>query len=108
MSTEPELLPWEADPNAPIAPVVDQSHQRDPIWDFMKERAKAKFDADRQRFMAKAVAEDDGGWTKHTEWHWSRCVNGERLDYWPSRKKYQWRGQVRRGDVMAIISKEKA
>lgn len=81
--------------------------ERDPIWDFMKERSKAKFDADRQRFMEKAVAEDDGGWTKHTEWHWSRLVNGERLDYWPSRKKYQWRGQVRRGDVMAIVQQQK-
>jgi len=30
-------------------------------------------------------------------------VNGERLDYWPSRKKYQYRGKVKRGDVMQII-----
>jgi hypothetical protein len=76
---------------------------RDPIWDALKEHSKSKFDADRQRFLTKAKAQDDGGWTKHTEHHWSSTVNGERLDYWPSRKKYQWRGKVQRGDVMKIV-----
>jgi hypothetical protein len=76
---------------------------RDPIWDALKDRAKNKFDADRTMFLNQAVAKDDGGWTKHTQWHWSRMVNGERLDYWPSRKKYQWRGKIQRGDVTRII-----
>lgn len=76
---------------------------RDPIWDAIKERSKSKFDHDRKSFMAQAVASDDGGWTKHTEHHWSRRVNGERLDYWPSRKKFQFRGRVLRGDVMKIV-----
>ena len=70
---------------------------RDPIWDALKERSQQKFNADRQRFLTQAQADDDGGWTKHTEWHWSRSVNGERLDYWPSRKKFQYRGRVQRG-----------
>jgi hypothetical protein len=26
------------------------------------------------------------------------------LDYWPSRKKYQWRGKIQRGDVTRIIN----
>lgn len=77
--------------------------ERDPIYDAMKQHFKEKFDADRARFMADAVETDDGGWTKHTQHHWSRDINGERLDYWPSRKKYQWRGKVRRGDVYAIV-----
>jgi len=76
---------------------------RDPIWDALKDRAKNKFDADRAVFFNQALAKDDGGWTKHTQWHWSRMVNGERLDYWPSRKKYQWRGKIQRGDVTRII-----
>lgn len=50
----------------------------------------------RKRFMAEALANDDGGWIKHTEWHWSRSIDGERLDYWPSRKKFQWHGKVNR------------
>jgi hypothetical protein len=77
--------------------------ERDPVWDALKERSKQKFDADRARFMAKAQADDDGGWTKHTDWHWSRMVDGHRLDYWPSRKKFQYQGRVMRGDVMRIV-----
>lgn len=77
---------------------------RDPIWDALKAHSKEKFDADRERFMADAVAEDDGGWTKHTEWHWSRTVAGKRLDYWPSRKKFQYAGKVMRGDIQQFIA----
>lgn len=79
---------------------------RDPIYDAMKGYAKSKFNADRERFLSEAHDKDDGGWTVHTEYHWSRMVAGRRLDYWPSRKKFQYRGKVRRGDVMAFISKE--
>ena len=70
--------------------------ERDPIWDDLKRHSKDKFDADRAEFMKDAEDSDDGGWTKHTEHHWSRKINGENLDYWPTRKKYQWRGKVRR------------
>ena len=76
---------------------------RDPIWDALKEHSKSKFDADRERFMAQAVEHDDGCWTKHTHHHWSRAVGGKRLDYWPSRKKWQYEGRVQRGDVQAFI-----
>ena len=78
---------------------------RDPIWDALKEHSREKFNADRTRFKAEADAADDGGWTKHNEFHWSRTVDGSRLDYWPSRKKYQFRGKVRRGDVQAVLRK---
>ena len=78
---------------------------RDEIWDAIKANAKDKFDADRARFMSEALAADDGEWTRHTEYHWSRTVAGDRLDYWPSRKKFQYRGKVMRGDVAAFIAK---
>ena len=81
---------------------------RDPIYDALKEHSKAKFDADRARFMSEASAADDGGWHKHSAHHWSRTVAGDRLDYWPTRKKYQFRGKVRRGDVYAVIRKYEA
>ena len=71
--------------------------ERDPVWDALKQRGKEKFDADRERFRTEAIRDDDGGWTKHTPYHWSRMIDGDRLDYWPSRKKWQYRGQVRRG-----------
>jgi hypothetical protein len=78
---------------------------RDPIWDAMKAHSKAKFGADRAIFMAQAVAQDDGKWTKHTEHHWSRLVAGKRLDYWPSRKKWMYVTKVQRGDVQAFIQR---
>lgn len=79
----------------------------DDIWDAMKQHSKQKFDADRARFAAEANAADDGGWTKHSQYHWSRIVNGYRLDYWPTRKKYQYKGKVRRGDVYTVIGAPK-
>lgn len=77
--------------------------ERDPIWDALKQHSQDKFDADRARFMAQAQADDDGGWTKHTAYHWSRKINGQQLDYWPSRKKFQFQGNVMRGDVMVYV-----
>ena len=79
---------------------------RDPLWDALKQHKQQKFDADRARFMASAVQTDDGGWTKHTEHHWSRTVAGKRLDYWPSRKKFQYESRVMRGDVQAFMKKK--
>lgn len=82
--------------------------ERDPIWDAMKERSKAKFDADRARFLAQAQEANDGGWVKHTPYHWSRSVAGRRLDYWPSRKKWMFDGRVQRGDVQRFIREVEA
>ena len=79
---------------------------RDPIYDVMKEQSRAKFDADRKKFLERAKAADDGGWTKHTEFHWSRKVNGHRLDYWPSRKKFQFKGKVSRGNVSDFLKSQ--
>jgi len=76
---------------------------RDEIWDIIKEDRKQKFDGDRARFLAEAKAADDGAWTKHTEFHWSRMISGHKLDFWPSRKKFQYRGKVRRGDVYRFM-----
>ena len=81
---------------------------RDPIWDALKADRKQKFDNDRKFFLEEAQKKDDGGWTKHTEFHWSRMVDGHKLDYWPSRKKFQYRGKVKRGDVYEFIRRKVA
>ena len=78
------------------------------IWSALKEHKKAKFDADRERFLKEANANNDGGWTIHTDYHWSRTVSGQRLDYWPSRKKWQYKGRISRGDVQQFIKKLEA
>lgn len=43
------------------------------------------------------------GWHIHTEYHWSRTLNGKRLDYWPSGNKFQYGGKVMCGDVDGFI-----
>lgn len=68
-------------------------------WKALGQHKKDKFDNDRKLFAEQAKVADDGGWIKHTDWHWQRELNGKRLDYWPSRKKFMYEGQVMRGDV---------
>jgi hypothetical protein len=77
---------------------------RDEIYDIMTKMSRDKFDQDRKRFLAGALKADDGKWTKHTKHHWSRLVNGVKLDYWPSRKKWMYCGKVSRGDLMRFIA----
>jgi len=48
------------------------------------------------------------GWNLHTEWHWSRTLNGKRLDYWPSKNKFQYSGKVMCGDVDGFIRKRQS
>jgi len=45
------------------------------------------------------------GWTIHTFWHWSKMLNGNKLDYWPSKKKFMYRGKVKTGDVLEFIKR---
>lgn len=55
-------------------------------------------------YLEAANRQDDGKWAKHTQYHWSRYVNGTRVDYWPSKSKYQIEGRIFQGDVYAAIS----
>lgn len=67
-------------------------------WDFsyLKEFHRKR----RERNLNNA---NPDGWTKHTPYHWSRKLNGERLDYWPSRNKFMYQGKVRTGGVEGFI-----
>jgi hypothetical protein len=66
------------------------------VFDLMKERNK-------ERKAKNLASANPDGWTKHTEYHWSRKLHGKRLDYWPSRNKFQYDGKVMCGDVNAFI-----
>lgn len=68
------------------------------VFDAMRER-------DKERKQRNLAAADPTGWTQHTEYHWSRQLNGKRLDYWPSRNKFQYQGRVMAGDVVGFIKK---
>jgi hypothetical protein len=47
----------------------------------------------RRANLSEANNRADDGWTKHTDHHWSRIINGKRLDYWPSTCKWQYDGK---------------
>lgn len=53
--------------------------------------------------LAKANSE---GWKVHTAYHWSRTVDGKRLDYWPSTTRFQYDGKVYTGGVEGFIKKK--
>ena len=64
-------------------------------------RARREYDKERRSRNLKNA--DSAGWTIHTEYHWSRELNGKRLDYWPSRNKFMYAGRVMCGDVNGFI-----
>jgi hypothetical protein len=45
------------------------------------------------------------GWTVHTDYHWSMTLNGKRLDFWPSRNKFQYDGRIMTGCIAGFIKK---
>lgn len=62
-------------------------------------------------YLTKAMAaakmrqtEPPEGWTKHTHYHWSRQLKGKRLDFWPSKDKWMYEGQIMCGDVDSFIA----
>lgn len=56
----------------------------------------------RKRNLAEANPE---GWEIKTEYHWQRRVDGELIDYWPSRNKWRYKNKTRHGSVEAFIRK---
>ena len=63
-------------------------------WDELKKKAKEKRLADAE---VQFDAQNAPGWTRHTPWHWSRTLCGDRLDYWPSTGRWHWRDKYYRG-----------
>jgi hypothetical protein len=57
--------------------------------DFRAMQARTK--EHRANMLAKA---DTSGWTQHTEYHYSRLFNGERMEWWPSGGKAKFRGKM--------------
>jgi hypothetical protein len=43
-----------------------------------------------ERLEDAKAASDLPGWIKHTEYHWSRMVGANRLNWWPSTGKWSW------------------
>ena len=60
---------------------------------------KAVGQAQRSENLDRAVEFDDGGWTKHTEYHWQRHTSAGLLNFWPSRWKAQLHGKMVYGEA---------
>lgn len=71
------------------------------VFDAVKEHHKERKARNLKAALEKVYSL--GGWEIHTEWHWSRSLNGKRLDFWPSRNKFQYEGKVMCGDVVGFI-----
>jgi hypothetical protein len=63
-----------------------------PMWMSMEREAK------RERSKTE--------WMKHTPYHWQTKVLGETLDYWPTKRKWRYRGETLTGDVKKFIRQE--
>lgn len=66
-------------------------------------KAKREWDKERKEknlAIANALGE---GWTQHTPYHWSRDLNGHRLDYWPTTTRFQYKGKIMCGGVEGFI-----
>jgi hypothetical protein len=64
-------------------------------WNDHKKEVKA-------RNLENAFAGGTDGWTLHSSVHWSRVLLGDRLDFWPSTKKFRWRNRTRIGDHQEV------
>lgn len=47
-----------------------------------------------------------GRWIQYTAYHYGTTLLGHRLDFWPSKNKWQWRGRIHTGDVFKFIEKQ--
>lgn len=69
--------------------------------------AHREWDKERKaRNLSKAKVEEwPVEWSVHTPYHWSCKLNGKRLDYWPSRNKFQYEGRIMTGGILGFINK---
>lgn len=72
------------------------------VFDFIKAERQQKRDERRMSFEKVYAAM---GWTRHHETHYSRIVNGRRLDYWPGPKKWRYNNKTMFGDVKQWLRK---
>lgn len=78
-------------------------------WDAFKKAAREeRFGKAQALFFDAWQGPPMPGWTKHTPYHWSRDLDGDRLDYWPSTGKWRWRSKGYHGtpyDTANFIAK---
>lgn len=80
--------------------------ERDDDWGALKQMRKES-QAHRSQLRDEWQKKyDDGllpGWTRFSETHYRFELKGDPLDYWPGKKKWQYRGKIKHGDVLEFI-----
>ena len=51
-----------------------------------------------ERKQERLASADTEGWTKHTEYHYSRAFKTGRVDWWPSTAKAKYNGRMYYGN----------
>ena len=69
------------------------------VYQILKEEDKA-------RKMRNLAAADPTGWDQKTPYHWQRELDGDIVDYWPSRNKWRWRGRTRVGEIKGWLARK--
>lgn len=62
-------------------------------FEYFKDRERERQER-RNKRLSRA---DDFGWSKHSDTHWYRMIEGEKLHWWPSANKWLYRGRYYRG-----------
>lgn len=71
--------------------VCEIARPAEPQWISLKTKAE------------KPSKKQSVNWMKHTPYHWQTYIEGERLDYWPTKRKWMFRGDVQTGDVAKFM-----
>jgi len=74
----------------------------DDIYEVFDEIKKHR----KERRAKRLARTDDFGWSKHTDTHWYRMIDGEKLHYWPSANKWLFRGQYYRGGLPRFLGEK--
>jgi len=69
-------------------------------------REWSKLDKERKRRNLKNAERSTLKWMKHTKYHWSIMVGEDRLDYWPSRDKFRYKGHTYHGGVDGFVRRK--
>ena len=72
---------------------------------FMKKLSKSKRKIYEQIVEQRVNEAFEKLWRVHTDWYYSKMLNGNRLDYWPSKNKYRYKGKTEIGDVFEFIKR---
>lgn len=92
-----ELLENGLDNNTIINFVTEQQAKLDQI--------KAIVGCNQKKQEKSCIKVSKQEWHLYSPYHWSRTLNGKRLDYWPTKSKFQYDGKIVTGDVYDFISK---